>query len=390
MFFTGTRIDRRRLLGRAALASAAALPLPQPGGTDARTAPAGPATPAATTREDAITAAMDVLSVPGANVLLDRDRPGSGTWTAAFGFSDLQHETPMRPDLHVRIGSITKTMTATVALQLIDEGAFTLDDPLAALLPGVTGIPNAERITVRHLLSMRSGIFDYLDDESFFPQVFADPARPWTPRELIALAANHDPVFAPGEDYAYSNTNFILLGLIVEDRTDQPLAAALTRRLFEPLGMTHTSLPDDATLPEPFSRGYVLDPRHDTGDLVDVTAVNATAAWAAGGVVSTVGDLHVWLTALVDGSLLSEELQRERLAFTPVERDPGEPRFAYGLGIANLDGRIGHDGSILGFNSLAVYDPETSESTVVVANLDPAKDRRDAASEIARAIAETG
>jgi D-alanyl-D-alanine carboxypeptidase len=388
MFFPSTGIDRRRFLGRAALASVAvALPFARRWGAEAQTTPAEPATPAATELEEAITASMEALSIPGANVLLDR--PDTGTWTAAFGVADLQRMSPMSPDLHMRIGSITKTMTATVVLQLVDEGSFTLDDTLATLLPDVTNIPNAKQITVRHLLNMRSGIFDYLDDESFFPQVFADPTRPWTPREMIALAAKHDPEFAPGADFAYSNTNFVLLGLIVEDCTNQPIAAALERRLFAPVGMAHTTLPDDAMLPEPFAHGYVSDPRQDTGELVDWTVFNATAAWAAGGVVSTVGDLHTWLKALVDGPLLSAELQRERLAFTPVKRDPGEPSYGYGLGIANFDGQIGHDGSALGFNSLAVYRPETKESTIVLANLDPTKDGKEAAGGIARAVADT-
>jgi D-alanyl-D-alanine carboxypeptidase len=346
------------------------------------------ATPVATTLEDAVIARMEALSIPGANVLLDG--PETGIWSAGFGVSDLEQQTPMRPDMHMRIGSVTKTMTATVVLQLVDEGVFTLDDTLAGLLPNVArSIPHAEGITVRHLLSMRSGIFNVVKDESFFPQVLADPTRPWTPEEMIALVATHDPEFAPGTDFSYSNTNFVLLGMIVEDRTEQPIAEVLDRRLFTPLGMVRTSLPDDATLPEPFSHGYITDPRSDAGALADFTVFNATAAWAAGGVVSTVGDLHLWLKALVDGSLLSDELQRERLDFIPVKRDPGEPSYGYGLGIANLDGQIGHDGSVLGFNSLAVYRPETAESTIVLANLDPTRDVEEAAIEIARTIAET-
>lgn len=388
-----TRIDRRRFLGLMGMASAAvASPFARQLGVEAQSSTAGWEAPAPADPEDSITATMEELSIPGANVLLDRPCGGTSTahltWTAALGVSDLRNRTPMSPDLHMRIGSITKTMTATVVLQLIDEGSFTLDDTLATLLPDVPPVPNAEQITVRHLLSMRSGIFDYVDDETFFPQVLADPTRPWTPQEMIALAGKHDPLFAPGGDFAYSNTNFILLGLIIEDRTKQPIAEALTRRLFAPLGMVHTSLPDDETLREPFAHGYISDPRQDTGELVDMTVFNATAAWAAGGVVSTVGDLHIWLKALVEGSLLSDELQRERLDFIPVERDPREPSYGYGLGIVNFDGQIGHDGSILGFNSLAIYHPETGESTIVLANLDPTKDGEEAAFEIGRAAAD--
>lgn len=383
----GTRIDRRRFLGLTTVATAAIVsPFAAPWGMDAHAAPDQPATPR-TDLEDAVTATMQEHAIPGANVLLDG--PDTRTWTASLGVSDLRRGTPMSPDLHMRIGSITKTMTATVVLQLVDEGALALDDTLVTLLPDVTTIPYAERITVRHLLSMRSGVFDYLKDESFFPRLLADPTRPWAPQELIALAARHDPDFAPGEDIAYSNTGYMLLGLIAERRANEPIGAALERRLFAPLRMTQTSLPDDATFAEPFAHGYIADPRRPAGELAELTALNATVAWAAGGVVSTVGDVHTWLKALVGGSLLSAELQRERLTFTPMKRDAGVPPFGYGLGIANLDGQIGHDGSILGFHSLAVYRPETGESTVILANLDPTGGSKDATEAIAEAIEAT-
>jgi D-alanyl-D-alanine carboxypeptidase len=163
--------------------------------------------------------------------------------------------------------------------------------------------------------------------------------------------------------------------------------------------MGETSLPSDPALPEPFSRGYSVDPSAPTGatpstdepaitgvPLIDWTAFNPTAAWAAGGVVSTVSDLRVWLQALINGSLVSPELRREQLDMQPVERDPGEPPFGYGLGIADDDGVIGHDGSILGYHSYIGVVRETGTAVIVLANLDPAKDRRDSATEIARAL----
>jgi D-alanyl-D-alanine carboxypeptidase len=380
-------LDRRRFLGLAATTSAVVMSHFKPRwGVGAQAPPEQPDASISTELEHAITATMQAHAIPGANVILDR--PDAETWHASLGVSDLQAGTPMHPDLHMRIGSITKTMIATVVLQLVDEGALGLEDSLASLLPDVAKIPNTGLITVRHLMGMRSGIFDYLKDESFFPRVLAEPTRPWTPEELIALAARHDPDFAPGEDIAYSNSGYILLGLIVERLSNQPIGVALERRLFAPLGMARTRLPDDATLPEPFAHGYIADPKKTTGELTDLTALNATVAWAAGGVVSTVGDLHTWLKALVGGSLLSAELQRERLTFTPMKRDPGAPPFGYGLGIANLDGQIGHDGSILGFHSLAVHRPATGESTVILANLDPTRDNEDATEAIAEAIEE--
>jgi D-alanyl-D-alanine carboxypeptidase len=117
-----------------------------------------------------------------------------------------------------------------------------------------------------------------------------------------------------------------------------------------------------------------------------LTLLNASVAWAAGGVVSTAGDLQTWLHALIEGSLISDELQRERLTFRPVKRDPGEPSYGYGLGIAKYDGMLGHDGDILGYQSIAGRLSDTGESIIVLANLSPTKDGTDAADAIAQAI----
>lgn len=323
-------------------------------------------------------------------------------WTAAFGISDLVRGTPMDPAMHMRIGSVTKTMTATVLLQLMGEGALELDDLLVDVLPDQSDIPNAGSITIRQLLTMRSGIFDVLDDESIFPRIMADPTAAWTSEEMIAISATHDPVSAPGYEVKYSNTTYIPLGLIVERLTGSPIGDVLDQRLFGPLGMTETSLPSDPALPAPFSRDYFVDPTAppdaipaagdavsltlDGVQLIDWTDCNPTAAWAAGGVVSTIDDLHIWLQKLIDGSLIPADLQRERLTFTPVERDPGEPPYGYGLGLADDNGVIGHDGSILGYHSYIGFVRETETSVIVLANLDPAKDRRDSATEIAGAI----
>lgn len=232
----------------------------------------------------------------------------------------------------------------------------------------------------------------------------SDPGREWTPDEMVSISAALDAEFAPGADFNYSNTNYILLGLIVERLTKRPVAEEFDQRLFAPLGMAQTSLPSHPDLPAPYARGYSVAPTATgiatpaAGDapplsmhgipLIDWTALNPTVAWAAGGVVSTIGDLHIWLQALIDGSLISTELQRERLAFEPVERDPGEPSYGYGLGLANYDGVIGHDGSILGYHSFAGHVQETGASVIVLTSLDPAMDRRGSATKIAQAVLE--
>lgn len=171
----------------------------------------------------------------------------------------------MHPDMHMRIGSVTKTMTATATLQLIDEAALPLEDTLASLLPKRSTFPSAEAVTVRHLLSMRSGTFDLLDDESVFGQIMSDPGREWTPDEMVSASAAHDAEFAPGANFNYSNTNYILLGLIVEHLTKRPVAEELDQRLFTPLGMAETSLPSRPDPPAPYARGYSVDPTDNGG-----------------------------------------------------------------------------------------------------------------------------
>lgn len=373
---SSSRLNRRRFLkasGAAGVLSATPLAVQSPA-LASRSTP----TPQALDLEQTIAEAMQATDIPGANVLVER--PGSEPWAQGFGIADIDAETPMNPEMHMRAGSITKTMTATVVLQLVDEGLISLDDTLANVMPDISAFPDAEKITIRHLLNMRSGAFNYTEDASIFQQMASEPTREWTPDELIDTSLAHEPYFNPGEDFHYSNTNYILLGMITEHLTNQPLADALETRLFAQLGMTHTSLPDDANLPTPFARGYGMDipsptsaaPASDgVSELRDWTELNPTIAWASGGVVSTLDDLQVWLHELNEGSLLSEATQKERMAFTPVELAPGSPEFGYGLGIANYDGMVGHDGSIFGYQGFIGHVPETGTSIIVLANVSP-------------------
>ena len=154
---------------------------------------------------------MKKLWVPGAVVLL-QDR-SEGTWKAALGTGDLASGTPMRLDDHFRIASITKTFTATVILQLVNEGKLRLDDPVAKYEPEV---PNGGNVTIRELLNMTSGLYSYDEDKGFNETNDAEPGKVLDPKELLAIAFQHQPYFAPGKGYHYSNTNYILLGLSIE------------------------------------------------------------------------------------------------------------------------------------------------------------------------------
>jgi D-alanyl-D-alanine carboxypeptidase len=291
---------------------------------------------------------------------------------------------------HFRIGSVTKTMTATVALQLIDEGTLSLEGKLADYFPE---IPAAEQISIRNLLNMTSGLFDLLDDESFLPQVFADPAKIWTTDELLAVSLAHPAEFEPGARFNYSSTNYVLLGSIVETVTGNTLAQEMQDRLFDPLGMSQSSYPTSPAMPDPFAHGYASPPNSGSATpvpgsqpgYVDITEVDPSVYGAGGAVISTADDLRVWLGALLDGSLVSPALQEERMRFPPPEK-PGDT--SYGLGIANYDGAIGHDGSALGYQAFAALDQESGISVISLANLKPAPDDSEPANEIAAAVLE--
>jgi D-alanyl-D-alanine carboxypeptidase len=373
MAHTGSRLNRRRLVTSAAAAGViTATPLAtQPAALAQRSTPA----PLTHDLEATIAESIQAASIPGANVLVER--PGSAPWIASLGVADIDGGTPMSPDMHMRLGSITKTMTATLVLQLVDEGTISLDDTLADVMPDISAFPDAREIPIRHLLNMRSGAFNYTEDQSIFRQMASEPTREWTPDELIDTTLAHDPYFEPGEGFHYSNTNYILLGMIVEQLTNRSLQESLDERLFAPIGMAHTSLPDTAELPSPFARGYGMDITSPAGAtpapgnlnaLRDWTELNPTIAWAAGGVVSTLGDLQIWMRELTEGTLISESMQRERLSFTLVEQGAD---VGYGLGIGSYYGMVGHDGSIFGYEGFMGHDPDTDTSIIALINVSP-------------------
>src|SRR5580704_3915567 len=181
-----------------------------------------------------IQSAMKDWVTPGIMVLVDV--PGQSTWIEGFGTSDLATKAD-----HHRIGSVTKTLTGEAVLLLVDEGKIGLDDPVEKYLPGV--VPNGANITIRQMLDMTSGIYNGTEDPDFNANIDAKPETIWTPQEFIALALKHPPYFAPGTGFHYSNTNYELLGLIVEKQSGMALDNFMAERIFRPLGMTSTILP---------------------------------------------------------------------------------------------------------------------------------------------------
>ncbi len=337
-----------------------------------------------------IEAKMKELRVPGAVIYVQA--PGKGAWKAALGTGDLATKAPMRLDDHFRIGSITKTLTATVILQLVDERKLGLDDPVSKYQPEV---PNGANITIHELLNMTSGLYNYAEDQGFIATSGAEPGKVWQPKDLLAIAFKHPPYFAPGKDYHYSNTNYILLGLMIEQITGKPVAQVFQNRIFAPLGMTGTSLPpiSSSAIPDPHPRGYMfgtlaenveralstpLTPEQaakvnaEAGAPRDVTDINPSWGWTAGSANSTLRDLKIWAKALATGTLLSPATQRERLTWTPMTSAPNAPK--YGLGIVDFNGFIGHNGGLQGFQSFMGYQPETGTTVIVLTNIPTAPD----------------
>jgi D-alanyl-D-alanine carboxypeptidase len=288
--------------------------------------------------------------------------PGEGSWVEAKGLADVDAEQAMDIADKVRIGSITKTFLATVILQLVDEGRVSLDDPLQDYAPEV---PGSEEITMRMLLDHTSGLFDYTSDEGFQEALDAEPLTKWQPQELVDFAISHEPYFAPGQGWQYSNTNYILLGMIVEQVTGNQVGDEMRTRIYERLGLSNTSFPEGPEMSGRYSHGYMY--WDDQNNLTDITTTfDPSLAWAAGGMISNLGDLEVWAEALATGELLSSATQEERLTFVDAQQGT-----QYGLGIVDYKGFLGHGGDIPGFSNAAFYNPSMDVTIVLSLNKNP-------------------
>jgi D-alanyl-D-alanine carboxypeptidase len=287
--------------------------------------------------------------------------PGKGKFVRAFGTGDLSTNAPIHPDDHLRIASNTKTFTATAVLQLVDKGTLHLQDHLEKFIPG---IPYGNQITIKELLNMSSGIYDFTTDEEVVKKFVDDPLLPgWTPQDVIPLIQSHKPVFPPRTAVAYCDSNYVLLGLIVEKVTGRKVGDVIQTEILDKLGMRNTSYPTTPDLPAPFSRGYfpVTDalPR-------DVTEINPDFPAGAGAMISTLRDLRIWVKALATGKLLSPATQKLRLEINPFTGGGGAT--GYGLGIVRLDGFLGHNGAVLGYSSAMFYLPGSDATFVVIGN----------------------
>ena len=344
---------------------------------------------------------MRDLAVTGAAVLVRS--PELGDWATTMGTRTWHGTEPVTLADHVRVGSNTKTWTATVILQLVDEGRIGLDDPVSRYRPDV---PNGEDITIAQLLDMSSGLANYTEDLALNEQMDSNPGRVWSPEELLAIGLAEPPAFPPGEGFLYSNTNYVLLGVIIEQLTGVPVEQAFQDRVFDPLELSETSFPalTDASIPEPHPQTYTFGTNVETIDSLvlppevqaaaragtlapmDVTDTNPSWGWTAGAGISTAPDLADYVEGLVDGCLLSPQLQQERIASVqPVDPDdPASP--GYGLGLARFGPVYGHSGELPGTNSFMGHDPVRDITVVTWASTAPAPNGEGPAVELAKAV----
>ncbi|GAB1335626.1 serine hydrolase domain-containing protein [Streptomyces sp. E-15] len=357
------------LLLTAALTAALAAP--------AAAAPARPREGGHTVTREAIEAAV-AAGVPGATATA---RDAHGTWSATAGVGDTRTGAPRSAADRYRVGSITKTFVATVLLQLEAEGRLSLDDTVDTWLPGVVRGHghDGRRITVRRLLNHTSGVYDYTQDADFVRTYFLKDGflrhryDTRTPRDLVAIATRHAPVFAPGTSWSYSNTNYVLAGMVIEKVTGRSYATEIRRRVIDPLGLTATSVPGTrVTVPRPSSRAYGKLAETTTGPTYDVTELNPSIASAAGEMISNSADLDRFYSALLRGKLLPAHQLKEMKTTVEIA---GVPNVRYGLGL--MDTRLtcgvhvwGHDGGIHGSTSSAVTTADGSHSLALNLNAD--------------------
>jgi D-alanyl-D-alanine carboxypeptidase len=307
------------------------------------------------TLDAAAQASFPLAAAPGAIVGVQTPQ---GTWTAAYGDADPTTGAPMEIGMFTRIGSVTKTFTGTVISQLQEQGLLSLDDTIDQYVPD---IPNGDRITLRMLANMTSGLASYTRSKAFTDVLFSEPETAWTPEQLLQIGLDESPIFEPGAQFDYSNTNTVLLGMVIEEVTGKQVEDVFQELVFDPLGLDGTSWPRGSTeLPDPHPQGYTLQGNAATPDNPsNATNWNPSWGWTAGELISTMDDLLVYGRSLGNGrGLLGEEAQAARL-----QEIPGAA--GYGIAMGCVDGWVGHAGELPGFNTSVFYDT-TSDTTIIV------------------------
>jgi D-alanyl-D-alanine carboxypeptidase len=313
--------------------------------------------------EDELRAFVEGIVPANGSAVSARITIGDDTWAAAAGLVDIKDDEPASPDSRFRIASMSKTFVAVTVLQLVEEGVLDLDDTVIDWLDEdlVEDLANADEATLLQLLTMTAGIPEYLNDD-FFEAILEDPTYKWTASEVLRYAYYYDAYFDPGDGFEYINTNYILLQLVIEAATEQPLHEVVRERILDPLELADTYTQIQETLPGDFVHGYE-DIEGDSA-LEDVTEYNDGAGLGDGALISTTADLTRFYQALfIDGELLSEESVEMMI-------DVANEEYEYGIGLEVYDSEyglvLGHTGGVLGFTGAVFYAPDLGAIVVIL------------------------
>jgi D-alanyl-D-alanine carboxypeptidase len=311
-------------------------------------------------------------------------------WTGASGYASLERRCPITPDHGLAIGSMTKLFTAALVLQQVEEGAIGLDDPVSRWVD----LPAARSVTVRQLLNHTAGLPEYAWNPWLIVRWLGLPARTWRPDQLLAVIQDRPLHFSPGARHEYSNSNYLLLGIILERAAGHPYGALLRERLLVPEGLANThflAYPTDLAIANGYDEALLhLGRRNVTGFRRSLLS----GGYAGGGILSTSEDVARFLHALLGGQVLPPDALRQMQAWAPAPDSHLPEQQGYGLGLRKLvlggDTWVGHTGSIPGYSGIAVHQPERGMTIVALSNLSRIRqirlleELRDAISESAR------
>lgn len=293
----------------------------------------------------------------------------AGVRVSTAGVANRATGQPVTDSDFMRLASVSKAYNGAVTLSLVQQGKLALTDTIGQLLPGQ--FPAWSAITVAQLLHHTSGLPDYTKSPAFLTQVSADPTATITPQQIVGFVANQSPLFAPGSTYDYSDTDNIVVGLIVEAVTGQSYESELATEVYTPLSLTDTSLPSTTAMGQPTLHGYALDKGRPPEDVT--TALSPSGAWASGAMVSTPAGLNTFMRAYVAGRLFGPTLQKDQRQFVPGSSGPPGPGTnSAGLAIYRYQTKcgtvFGHTGNFPGYTMFAAATSDGSRSVTVAVN----------------------
>ena len=317
----------------------------------------------------ALSRSLAALHAAGVPATYAEVRDGGRTWSGAAGIADLTTASPAKPDMRHRVGSITKSFVAATVLRLVAEGKVGLNDPIGRWLPNLVDGELGRQVTVRMLLNHTSGIGNYtnvlLDS---LADVVSLGTETYAPEQLVQIGLSMPVTGAPGQTYSYSNTGYILLGLLIEKITGNDATAEITKRIIRPLRLSNTYFPGA----DPNIRGPHAGAHFAVFGVRDLSRYNMTWAWTAGELISTPSDLDTFYRALLGGKLLPPAQLAQMRTTVPMEPEFPDAS-GYGLGLywmATPCGPVwGHDGGVVGQLTISLHAPDARRQMSIGVNL---------------------